>query len=384
MKKLLLLLLILPTVFAAQYIASEQITLEEGESIVMAGRNITLLDVLSETEIRVGVEDNWKLLSLNETKSIDKVNITVNATLYVSEKKTNYATLLIHILQRIECTTDLDCDDQLKSTIDSCMENINKCTHETIVTCTDNDGYCPEFCSKYTDYDCVLQDKCELDSECDDNNPGTEDSCEGSYGEQSVCKYEPITDCKSGDDFCPLDCKNEQNLFGTVHDADCSVNNTCLNHLDCKDDDEATIDLCAGDGTVGRSCTNELTVECRSNDYYCPEGCSLPDDPDCFEDQQSVEYKESVSYEKTCSEEGKVENKSFCESGTWKFQKAGDSSCSEDYQCQLGACKSDGTCLSNEDISNQRRKLITSIVIAGTLALIGTYLYYLFKIRNKF
>jgi len=384
MKKVLLLLLILPAVFAAQYIASDKVTLAEGESVVMAGRNITLLEVFSETQIRVDVDNAWKVIKINETKVVNKVNITVNATLYGSGQKMSYASLVIHVLQRSECQIDLDCDDQLKSTIDYCMDAINKCVHETIVTCTDSDGYCPEFCNKNTDYDCVLQDKCELDRECDDDNPGTKDTCDGSYGQQANCRHEPITECKSGDKFCPLNCKNDQKLYGTLHDADCSITNTCVSHTDCKDDDEATIDLCAGDGTIERSCVNELTVECKSYDNYCPEGCFLADDPDCPEETQELSYETSRTVGTECLESGRMENKSFCEDGIWKFQKAGSSSCIEDYQCQLGTCKSDNTCLSKEDISEQRRKLLTSMAIAGLLALIGTYIYYLFKIKNKF
>lgn len=384
MKRVLLLLLLLPTVFAAQYIASDQITLAEGESVVMAGRNITLLEVFSGTQIRVDVDNTWKILEINETKSIEKVNITVNATLYASGQKTSYASLVIHVLQRSECQIDLDCDDQLRSTIDSCMEDINKCVYETIVTCTDNDGYCPEICSRASDYDCLLQDKCELDRECDDDNPGTKDSCDGSYGQQANCRHEPITDCTSGDKFCPLKCTNNQKLYGTLHDADCSINNTCMSHADCKDDDEATIDLCSGDGTIERTCVNELTIECKSYDNYCPEGCFLVDDSDCPEEIQEISYETSRTVGTECSDVSSVENKSFCEDGFWKFQRAGDASCTENYQCQLGTCKSDNTCLSKDDISNQRRKLVTSMLIAGTLALIGTYLFYLFKIRNKF
>lgn len=383
MKKLLLLLLLLPTALAADYIAYDQVTLGEGESVELAGRNITLLDVFSNTQIRVSVEDTWKILSENETKSIDKVNITVNATLYVSEQKTNYATLLIHVLQRLECNIDSDCDDQLDSTIDTCMESINKCSHETIQSCTDNDGYCPSFCSRYTDYDCVLQDLCELDRECDDNNPGTTDSCEGSYNQQSVCRYEPITDCKSDDDFCPLGCKNEQRLFGTTHDADCSINNTCLQHSDCADDDEATIDLCSGDGTLGRSCTNELTVQCSTGDNYCPEGCTEDNDADCFVSTTNLELEDPSISAEACDEEGKVEGKRFCQNGLWKNQKAGGSSCTENYQCQTGICKEDNSCLSGSETAEQRKTLIISMVIAGFLALIGTYLFYLFKIRGN-
>ena len=393
MRKVLFILLLLPTAFAAaDYIAYDQVTIGEGESVMLAGRNITLLDVFSNTQIRVGVDEAWRIMNINETKSIDKVNITVNSTLYVSDNKQNYATLLIHVLQQIECNIDLDCDDQLESTIDTCMTSINKCSYETIVSCTDNDGYCPSFCSRYTDYDCVLQDTCELDSECDDNNPGTEDTCDGSYNQRDLCRHTPITECKSGDAFCPLGCKNEQSLFGTTHDADCSVNNTCLQHSDCDDADEATINLCSGDGTIERSCTNELTVQCSAGDNYCPEGCFAEDDPDCFVSETKLESEEIINSDldeevsistDNCNEDGKIENKSFCQEGVWKHQKAGRSSCTEDYQCQTGVCKEDNSCLSNNEIADQRKTLITSMIIAGFLALTGTYLFYLFRIKNK-
>ena len=120
-----------------------------------------LMDDLTEIENVYEKQSDYnaktaKVFNENETKSINKVNITVNATLYVSEQKTNYASLLIHVLQRLECNVDSDCNDQLDSTIDTCMESINKCSYETIVSCTDNDGYCPSFCSRYSDSDCVL------------------------------------------------------------------------------------------------------------------------------------------------------------------------------------------------------------------------------------
>ena len=123
MKRLLLILLLLPAAFAAaDYIAYDQVTLGEGESIEIAGRNITLLDVFSNTQVRISVEDTWKIFNENETKSINKVNITVNATLYVSEQKTNYASLLIHVLQRLECNVDSDCNDQIGRA--SCRERV--------------------------------------------------------------------------------------------------------------------------------------------------------------------------------------------------------------------------------------------------------------------
>ena len=146
---------------------------------------------------------------------------------------------------------------------------------------------------------------------------------------------------------------------------------------DCNDNDDATIDLCSGDGTVERSCTNELTVQCSAGDNYCPEGCFAADDPDCFVSETKIESEEVSISTDNCNEEGKVENKSFCQGGIWRHQKAGSSSCSEDYQCQTGVCKEDGSCLANNEISEQRKTLITSMVIAGFLALIGTYLFYL-------
>ena len=64
MKRLLLILLLLPAAFAAaDYIAYDQVTLGEGESIEIAGRNITLLDVFSNTQVRISVEDTWKIFN---------------------------------------------------------------------------------------------------------------------------------------------------------------------------------------------------------------------------------------------------------------------------------------------------------------------------------
>ena len=109
MKRLLFILLILPTAFAgADYLAYDQVTLGEGESIILAGRNITLLDVFSNTQIRVSVEDTWKIINENETTLINKVNITVNATLYVSEQKTNYAKNKIVKFNTLNCVNSYE------------------------------------------------------------------------------------------------------------------------------------------------------------------------------------------------------------------------------------------------------------------------------------
>ncbi|GEM_PF-6504210 len=59
---------------------------------------------------------------------------------------------------------------------------------------------CPIACSPVV----VFADECKTDSDCEDQNPLTRDSCAGSNPKK--CIFEPITECLSGDSVCPAEC----------------------------------------------------------------------------------------------------------------------------------------------------------------------------------
>ncbi len=107
-----------------------------------------------------------------------------------------------------ECTTSFECDDNNVSTLDICSGTPKTCSNTLITECTGGDDYCPLNCTYEDDEDC---DECVIDSDCDDNDDSTEDTCSGTPKE---CSNDEITDCTDGDSYCPSGC-------AYVDDDDC-------------------------------------------------------------------------------------------------------------------------------------------------------------------
>ncbi|MFH1586306.1 MAG: dockerin type I domain-containing protein [Candidatus Diapherotrites archaeon] len=115
-----------------------------------------------------------------------------------------------------QCNYDSECNDYDNSTRDACVGNPKRCIN-TLKTCAEREGdICTvdEKCLEYfmSSFDsqrccagtCILE--CLNDSECNDQNPSTRDSCEGN---PKRCFNETITECNSNDDFCPSGCSSE-------------------------------------------------------------------------------------------------------------------------------------------------------------------------------
>lgn len=102
------------------------------------------------------------------------------------------------------CVDDPDCDDGDDCTLDKCADG--NCSNTEITSCEDNDGCCPPTCTHATDSDCPEipiphSSGCDGDSDCDDGDPCTEDSCSSSSctnlevpnntpcGENKICCY---------------------------------------------------------------------------------------------------------------------------------------------------------------------------------------------------
>ena len=66
-----------------------------------------------------------------------------------------------------ECLIDEDCDDEDPSTEDICNGTPKKCLHNTITECITGDDYCPINCDYSTDEDCELTDPIKI--ECGEN-----------------------------------------------------------------------------------------------------------------------------------------------------------------------------------------------------------------------
>jgi parallel beta-helix repeat protein len=135
-----------------------------------------------------------------------------------------------------ECTLDSDCDDGDSCTEDSC--DLGACEHTNIC-------------------------ECETNADCDDTDPCTSHECVNNY-----CEYEDICGCEDDSD-----CPDGYCLAGDCVD--------CLSNSDCDDSDPCTIDSC-----VGNDCEYTNICECQ-DDSDCSEGICLEGEciePGCEED----------------------------------------------------------------------------------------------------
>lgn len=174
--------------------------------------------------------------------------------------------------QEEECLFDFECEDYNNATRDSCSVQ-RLCEHASITECILGDNYCPAGCRYPQDTDCPPVDQCRTNLECNDNDLSTEDACSGS---PKRCTNIPITECATGDSYCPSTC-----TYTT--DRDCPRGEECTVHADCNDTQTATRDECVG---TPKRCVHTEILACVSNDQYCPPGCSGTTDSDCSAQQQ--------------------------------------------------------------------------------------------------
>ncbi len=140
-------------------------------------------------------------------------------------------------------------------------------------------------------------DKCTIDSDCDDNDNSTKDSCSG---DPKDCSHTKITNCTTGDNYCPPDCEYEQ-------DQDCPKIDQCQDDTECDDNDACTEDTCSGDP---KKCSNVRTPGCSLEDKCVPIGT-----------RTGAEY---------CTNTNELAS-----------QKEIDSNCSNNYECKTNFCSDD-------------------------------------------
>ena len=120
-----------------------------------------------------------------------------------------------------QCLSDVECDDNNKTTLDGCSGVPRKCSHKLyacseneVGVCNDDDPETSDECisglCKFTPYKELA--KCSTNEECDDNNVCSSDSCEGL---PKACANKEIKTCKDNDGCCPSRCKTDK-------DNDCS------------------------------------------------------------------------------------------------------------------------------------------------------------------
>jgi len=158
------------------------------------------------------------------------------------------------------------------------------------------------------------EDQCQEDSDCDDGDDSTRDVCSGS---PKKCSNIKIEDCVTGDNYCPPNCKYEE-------DNDCLDPDQCSKDSDCEDNNACTKNLCEGEP---KKCVNKLIKK----------GCDLNGD---------------------CVDLGTIKSGEYCsEDGSFKKQKENDKECIYDYECISNTCKG-GLCLKTNII----QKLINWIL----------------------
>ncbi len=142
------------------------------------------------------------------------------------------------------CVKDSDCNDNNLDTIDTCINPgmlDATCKHELIV--------CAE--CQYLKRGTCKDSVCCTDLDCNDSNSSTTDICIDPGTDKSYCQNNP-----------PIGCESCQYLEGDV-----CKNYTCCVDSDCNDLNSSTTDICLNPGLLNSTCKNELLV-CGECGYF--------------------------------------------------------------------------------------------------------------------
>lgn len=111
-----------------------------------------------------------------------------------------------------DCYSDTDCADEDPCTIETCNTQVTpyRCEYPKITACINGDLCCPLNCEDTQDSDCINIDRCKRHDDCDDGNPCTAGTCDGTPKRCVFVKTEG----------CPSD--NQCMAVGSI-----SLNNYC-------------------------------------------------------------------------------------------------------------------------------------------------------------
>ncbi|MGA1865131.1 MAG: C1 family peptidase [bacterium] len=202
-----------------------------------------------------------------------------------------------YIVRSSGCTYNSDCDDNDVCTTDSCDPENGSCLHESI-SCDDNDACTTDSCNHATG--CI-----HTPIVCDDDNVcnGIE-TCNPAVGCQAgtplVCDdgdacngeetCDPIAGCQQG--TTPV-C-DDDNVCNGIETCNPAVGCQAGTPLVCDDDDACTTDSC----NSATGCIHSQIVLCSNNDGCCPEGCEgqdndccLPAEASCTDDSDCCSVK---------------------------------------------------------------------------------------------
>mgnify|MGYP001585406290 CR=1 FL=1 len=201
-KIIVLIILLFCTVMQA-----EEITINVGETKEVNGYDVLLKNIKTD-KVVVSINEESKIIDLNEQEELLGLKIKVNEITYFSDSE-GYAKLDITSLY---VCGDGNCDDL--ETADTCCQD---CECSAGYDCEDS------ICIVHVD------NECNTDTECEDNNENTLDRCTGS----------------------PKKCQNISTLI-------------CTTDQDCEDDNECTEDKCTNNdcfNTQIEGCVKEETPE---------------------------------------------------------------------------------------------------------------------------
>lgn len=182
------------------------------------------------------------------------------------------------------------------------------CVDIPIQSCTDGDGCCPSACASTNDDDCMAMcgnaivdpgERCDgnCPMDCDDGNPCTDDTMEGTPGTCDVrCVNTPISACVDNDQCCPSTCNSgtDNDCSATCGNMAVDANETCDDSspmtadacpTTCNDMDACTQDTSTGSAAnCNRVCGNNPITACVSADGCCPDNglCNATNDTDCM------------------------------------------------------------------------------------------------------
>ena len=336
-------------------------------------------------------EKNFEVnLSINNVSNAEKLTIAPISTSIFGKQtikdvedqyifSENFSKIII-----VECVIYSQCNDNNPCTTNTCSNGF--CLYPKIISCISNDGCCPSGCTSSNDNDCkssgggggggssggggnICTDtcvslgyicgtqticgssvtcgncstgqicvggackECTVNSQCDDSNVCTTDTCSN-----GICSHSTISGCCTSSSQC-----SDSNICTTdlCSSNVCShsiINNCCTSSSQCDDSNACTTDLCSSN-----VCSN-TPFACISNDGCCPAGCNIGNDNDC----------------KTCTsnsqcDDGNVCTLNVCSGNVCTYPTisgccTSSSQCSDSNVCTTDLCSSN-TC-SHSIISN--------------------------------
>jgi len=267
-----------------------------GENLTIGNTIVEIIDIGS-SDVLVDVNGKRGVAFLNATVWINGVNVTVVDIFYHSSPGSRLTYILLATASEYKeqtCTENSECDDNDPCTLDKCTGNPSRCdyddSHFEINYCITGDNCCNSaYCSWKQDGDCPREPACVVDSDCrDDNDLSTETVCEN-----NECKHVEITECVTGDGYCPDGC-----FYSINNDQDCGKSNKCRYNTECNDNNPCTRnDSCRANALGIKECYAEVVNECISGDGCCPRGCSYPADLECKQTGEvNIEEKGTITY----------------------------------------------------------------------------------------